>query len=332
MRYLILSDIHGSLTALNAVLPYFEQFKCDYILLLGDILYHGPRNPLPEGYAPKEVARRLNEYADKIIAVRGNCDCEVDQMLLRFPCQADYVPVFDNGIMLFLSHGHVYAPHNMPSLYGASLFLYGHTHLWELNCNNEGMWFCNPGSISLPKENRPASFAVYDNGTIAIYTLSGELLAQSDVKVATYPRLLQQAIALATEAHAGQVDRAGMPYITHPLRVMEACNTTEEKIAAVLHDVVEDTSVTLDDLATQFPPEIVEAIRCLTHLPEDTYEEYIEHVATNPIAVQVKLRDLTDNMDVRRLEAIGEADTERLRKYLKAYKRLSRLQDMRSTQ
>ena len=143
-------------------------------------------------------------------------------MLLRFPCQADYVPVFDNGIMLFLSHGHVYAPHNMPSLYGASLFLYGHTHLWELNCNNEGMWFCNPGSISLPKEGRPASFAVYDNGTIAIYTLSGELLAQSDVKVATYPRLLQQAIALATEAHAGQVDRAGMPYITHPLRVMEA--------------------------------------------------------------------------------------------------------------
>ena len=187
------------------------------------------------------------------------------------------------------------------------------------------MWFCNPGSISLPKENRPASFAIYDNGTIAIYTLSGELLAQSDVKVATYPRLLQQAIALATEAHAGQVDRAGMPYITHPLRVMEACNTTEEKIAAVLHDVVEDTSVTLDDLATQFPPEIVEAIRCLTHLPEDTYEEYIGHVATNPIAVQVKLRDLTDNMDVRRLEAICEADAERLRKYLKAYKRLSRL-------
>ena len=325
MRYLILSDIHGSLTALNAVLPYFEQFKCNYILLLGDILYHGPRNPLPEGYAPKEVAERLNEYADKIVAVRGNCDCEVDQMLLHFPCQADYVPVFDNGVMLLLSHGHVYAPHNMPSLCGASLFLYGHTHLWKLSRNEEGVWLCNPGSISLPKENRPASFAVYDNGIITIYTLSGEVLAQSTVKAGAYPPLLQRAIELATAAHAGQTDRAGVPYITHPLRVMEACNTIEEKIAAVLHDVVEDTAVTLDDLAKQFPPEIVEAVRCLTHLPEDTYEEYVEQIATNPISVQVKLRDLTDNMDVRRLTAIGEPDVERLRRYLKAYKRLSGL-------
>lgn len=325
MRYLILSDIHGSLTALNAVLPYFEQFKCNYILLLGDILYHGPRNPLPEGYAPKEVAERLNEYADKIVAVRGNCDCEVDQMLLHFPCQADYVPVFDNGVMLLLSHGHVYAPHNMPSLCGASLFLYGHTHLWELTRNKEGVWLCNPGSLSLPKENRPASFAVYDNGIITIYTLLGEVLAQSTVKAGAYPPLLQRAIELATAAHAGQTDRAGVPYITHPLRVMEACNTIEEKIAAVLHDVVEDTSVTLDDLAKQFPPEIVEAVRCLTHLPEDTYEEYVEQIATNPISVQVKLRDLTDNMDVRRLTAIGEPDVERLRRYLKAYKRLSGL-------
>ncbi len=325
MRYLILSDIHGSLTALNAVLPYFEQFKCNYILLLGDILYHGPRNPLPEGYAPKEVAERLNEYADKIVAVRGNCDCEVDQMLLHFPCQTDYVPVFDNGVMLLLSHGHVYAPHNMPSLCDTSLFLYGHTHLWELTRNEKSVLLCNPGSISLPKENRPASFVMYDNGIITVYTLSGEVLAQSNVKTGAYPPLLQRAIELATAAHAGQTDRAGVPYITHPLRVMEACNTTEEKIAAVLHDVVEDTSVTLDDLAKQFPPEIVEAVRCLTHLPEDTYEEYIEQIATNPISVQVKLRDLTDNMDVRRLTAIGEHDVERLRRYLKAYKRLSGL-------
>ena len=143
--------------------------------------------------------------------------------------------------------------------------------------------------------------------------------------IGAYPPLLQRAIELATAAHAGQTDRAGVPYITHPLRVMEACNTIEEKIAAVLHDVVEDTAVTLDDLAKQFPPEIVEAVRCLTHLPEDTYEEYVEQIATNPISVQVKLRDLTDNMDVRRLTAIGEPDVERLRRYLKAYKRLSGL-------
>lgn len=325
MRYLIISDIHGSLTALDAVLPYFEQLKCNYILLLGDILYHGPRNPLPEGYAPKEVADRLNKYADKIIAVRGNCDCEVDQMVLRFPCQGSYTTLFDNDAMLFLTHGHLYTPHNMPHISDISLFLYGHTHRWELTRNDEGIWICNPGSISLPKDNRPATFAVYDNGTIIVYTLSGEILAQTELNAVSYQPLLQLAIELATQAHFGQKDRAGMPYINHPLRVMQACNTVEEKIAAVLHDVVEDTNVTFADLATQFPPEIVEAVRSLTHAPEDTYEEYVEKVARNPIAVQVKLRDLTDNMDVRRLSVISDTDVERLRKYLKAYRYLMNL-------
>lgn len=181
MRYLILSDIHGSMTALDKVLPYFAKCHCDYILLLGDILYHGPRNPLPVGYDPRAVAQCLNAYAARIVAVRGNCDSEVDQMMLQFPCMADYIPVFDNGVTLFLTHGHIYSPTHLPHLYGTSLFLYGHTHLWELKRNDDGLWHCNPGSVSLPKGGMPPTFAIYDNGIIAVYTLTGEELAKTDI-------------------------------------------------------------------------------------------------------------------------------------------------------
>ena len=322
MRYLIISDIHGSITALEAVLPYFDRLSCDYIISLGDILYHGPRNPLPEGHNPKAVAERLNEYASRIIAVRGNCDCEVDQMVLQFPCLPDYMPVFDNGVTLFLSHGHLYSPRFMPPLHGVSLFLYGHTHLWELTRHDSGVWMCNPGSIALPKEGRPATFAVYDNGVVMIYTLDGKVLQSVDV-LNDNP-LLQRAIAIAVSAHDGQTDRSAKPYVTHPLRVMQGCATLDERIVAVLHDVVEDTSVTFDDLSRDFPPHIVDAVRCLTHTPDKTYEQYIEQVASNPIAVQVKLRDLSDNMDIRRLASLSAGDIDRLHRYLKAYRRLHR--------
>lgn len=322
MRYLIISDIHGSVTALDAVLGYFDRLECDYIISLGDILYHGPRNPLPDGHNPGAVAERLNEYASRIIAVRGNCDCEVDQMVLQFPCLPDYMPVFDNGVTLFLSHGHLYSPRFMPPLHGTSLFLYGHTHLWELKQHDNGVWMCNPGSIALPKEGRPATFAVYDNGVVMIYSLDGRILQVADVM--NDSPLLQRAIDMATSAHDGQTDRAGKPYVTHPLRVMQACSTPEERIVAVLHDVVEDTAVTLDDLSRDFPSHIVDAVRCLTRTPDMTYEQYIERVAVNPVAVQVKLRDLSDNMDVRRLESLTEDDIMRLHRYLKAYRRLKR--------
>jgi len=176
MKYLIISDIHGSETYLQAVLHLFEEKHYDFLILLGDILYHGPRNPLPEGHNPAGIVKLLNHYASKIIACRGNCDAEVDQMLLHFPCQSDYTLIVDEGIRIFATHGHIYNPENLPPFEGKNVFLYGHTHLWELK-EQDHMLICNPGSISLPKENRPPTYATYENRTISIYTLENELIA-----------------------------------------------------------------------------------------------------------------------------------------------------------
>ncbi|MDF2612744.1 MAG: phosphodiesterase, family [Clostridia bacterium] len=179
MKYMILSDIHGSETYLQDVLHVFEEKNYDLLILLGDILYHGPRNSLPEGHNPAGVVKLLNQYADKIIACRGNCDAEVDQMLLSFPCLSDYSLIVDEGIRIFATHGHIYSPENLPSIIGGNhIFLYGHTHLWELK-KQDNTLICNPGSVSLPKENRPHTYAVYEGGTLSIYTLSQQLLISS---------------------------------------------------------------------------------------------------------------------------------------------------------
>ena len=128
MKYLLVSDIHGSLPALERVLHVFEQTHCDLLCLLGDILNYGPRNGLPEGLDPQGIVQRLKPYADRIVAVRGNCDSEVDQMLLPFPIMSDYALLVDEGKRLFLTHGHVWNPEKMPAL-GVDFFVYGHTHL-----------------------------------------------------------------------------------------------------------------------------------------------------------------------------------------------------------
>lgn len=137
-------------------------------------------------------------------------------------------------------------------------------------------------------------------------------------------QLLSKAINLAMQAHAGQVDKAGMPYIGHVMRVMQAGKTIDEKIVGVLHDVVEDTTWTFDALLAEgFPVHIVDALRCVTKLSDDeSYEAFINRVKNNPLAVAVKINDLTDNMDVRRLQTLTDADVQRLRKYLKAYQSL----------
>ena len=137
-------------------------------------------------------------------------------------------------------------------------------------------------------------------------------------------QLLSKAINIAMQAHAGQVDKAGMPYIGHVMRVMQAGKTIDEKIVGVLHDVVEDTTWTFDALLAEgFPGHIVDALRCVTKLSDDEpYESFINRVKTNPLAVAVKINDLTDNMDIRRLQALTDADVQRLRKYLKAYQSL----------
>lgn len=135
---------------------------------------------------------------------------------------------------------------------------------------------------------------------------------------------LQRAIEIATEAHKGQVDKAGNDYIGHPLRVMDMGKTDEEKIVGVLHDVVEDTSWTFETLAAEgFSAEIIEALRCVTKTSEnENYDKFIERVKKNPLATAVKIYDLTDNMDIRRLPYLSDKDVKRLKKYLKAYKRL----------
>lgn len=179
MKYMIVSDIHGSAYYSEKAIKLFEDNNCDLLILLGDILYHGPRNPLPKGHDPQAVVSLLNLYASKIIAVRGNCDAEVDQMLLNFPCLSDYALIVDNNTTLFATHGHIYHEENLPKL-SKNIFLYGHTHLWRLK-KVDDILVCNPGSISLPKENRPSTYAIYENGSISIYDLKGEKLSSLSI-------------------------------------------------------------------------------------------------------------------------------------------------------
>lgn len=167
MKLIIVSDIHGSETAAVKAVDMFKKENCDYMLLLGDVLYHGPRNPLPEGHNPKGVAETLNSIKEKIIAVRGNCDAEIDQMLLEFPCMADYVMLVDGERKIFATHGHMYSPENLPKLYGISYFFSGHTHVAGVT-KKDGLTICNPGSSALPKEGKPASIAIYNNGDVKI--------------------------------------------------------------------------------------------------------------------------------------------------------------------
>lgn len=175
MKYLIFSDIHGSATAISQMLEVFEREKCDYMIILGDILYHGPRNPLPIGHDPQKVVTDLNKYKDKIIAVGGNCDAQVDQMVLDFPCLSEYTLIVDEGIRIFATHGHNYTLETTHFIGKGDIFLYGHTHLWEIE-NRNGVTVCNPGSIALPKENRPPTYALYDKGYLTVYNLENQVL------------------------------------------------------------------------------------------------------------------------------------------------------------
>ena len=172
MKFLIASDIHGSATWCRKFIDAIHAEKPDKIILLGDILYHGPRNDLPNGYDPKEVIALLNPLADRILAVRGNCDAEVDQMVLDFPVMADYATLFDEtGRELFLTHGHVFGAgmHNSvdhaPALPEGSALVYGHTHIKvnEESAAHPGLWLFNPGSVSIPKDGTH-SYGIYEDG------------------------------------------------------------------------------------------------------------------------------------------------------------------------
>ena len=174
MRYLIVSDIHGSATRLEKVLDYFTREHMDMLLILGDIINYGPRNGLPEGLDAQRVAAMLNAVSDKIIAIRGNCDSEVDQMLLDFPMMGDYTMVVDDGTRLLLTHGHHINETNRPTV-GCDIFLYGHTHLPKIE-KQDGCIVCNTGSITFPKEGNEPTFATYEGGTLRLHRLDGEVI------------------------------------------------------------------------------------------------------------------------------------------------------------
>lgn len=176
MKYLIVSDIHGSFPQLQKALTLFESLHCDMLLILGDILNYGPRNGVPEGLNPKMIAESLNAMADKIMAIRGNCDSEVDQMLLQFPMMADYALVVDNGKKLLLTHGHKYTPENLPP--GTFDFVFtGHTHLWKLEQQGQTI-FCNTGSITFPKGDNCPTLATFEDGRTTVYNLDGTPLKE----------------------------------------------------------------------------------------------------------------------------------------------------------
>jgi hypothetical protein len=190
MKYLIVSDIHGSASDCEKALSHFERLGCDMIICLGDILYHGPRNPIPDGYDSNALCALLNPLADRIVACRGNCDCEVCEMVLDFPLMSDYNIIVDGTTKIFATHGHIYSPtlpdgspvvkgSVPPPKFGYDIFLYGHTHVPFLQRDALGRIICNPGSTTLPKGGFPKTFAVYEDGKIVVYDLEGKVVLNS---------------------------------------------------------------------------------------------------------------------------------------------------------
>lgn len=177
MKWLIASDIHGSAYWCRRLLEKYAEEKADRLILLGDVLYHGPRNDLPDEYAPKKVIEMLNGMSDSILCVRGNCDTEVDQMVLKFPVLADYA-LFELGErMIYMTHGHVYNENNLPPLREGDILLHGHTHVSK--CVDHGNYvYMNPGSVSIPKENTPHGYMTLENGTFLWKSLDGETIRE----------------------------------------------------------------------------------------------------------------------------------------------------------
>ena len=181
MKYMIVSDIHGDADSTEKFLTHFTAEGCDKLIILGDILYHGPRNDLPVGYAPKRVIASLNAIKERVIAINGNCDAEVDQMVLDFTINPDPTAVEINGVKTVLTHGH---KTDVEGDFGGgfSLILYGHTHLLRAEKNAVGITVVNPGSTSIPKGGNPNTFAIFDeDNVITIYDLDKNVIASVKV-------------------------------------------------------------------------------------------------------------------------------------------------------
>ncbi len=171
MRILFISDIHGVPSTLEAALAAGESLGWDKLVLLGDLLYHGPRNGVPNFYDPERVVKILNGFKDRIVAVRGNCDAEVDQMLLSFPLMGDYAILEAGKDTFFLTHGHLWNEYRLPPLGMGTILAHGHTHVPELKKLPCGLTIFNPGSISLPKGGSSRSFGYYDGENLRHYTI-----------------------------------------------------------------------------------------------------------------------------------------------------------------
>ena len=163
MKWFIASDIHGSAYCCKMMLERYREERADRLLFLGDILYHGPRNELPQGYAPKEVIAMLCEKGAETLSVRGNCDCEVDQMVLPFPVLADYTVLDTGSRLIFATHGHLFSPSNPLPMKKGDILLSGHTHVPRCE-ETDGLVFLNPGSVSIPKEGSVRSYMTLENG------------------------------------------------------------------------------------------------------------------------------------------------------------------------
>ncbi|CAM3575620.1 Phosphodiesterase YfcE [Vibrio aerogenes CECT 7868] len=171
MKLMIASDIHGSLSAAERVIELYQSSGATGLILLGDLLNHGPRNPVPDSYLPVQVAKLLNPYAKEIIAVRGNCDSEVDQMLLDFPMMEDFSWVMlESGQRFFLTHGHLYNQDNLPPLAKNDVLIHGHTHVPVARSCSEYYWF-NPGSVTFPRGDLPPSYGLFESGCLKVLSL-----------------------------------------------------------------------------------------------------------------------------------------------------------------
>ena len=182
MKLLIASDIHGAAGYCRDLLAAWDREGADRLLLLGDLLYHGPRNDLPPDYAPKEVIALLNARKNQIFCVRGNCDTEVDQMVLEFPILADYCLLMVGQTRMYATHGHVYNENHLPPLTDGDALIHGHTHLLEAKEitaeDGRRIKILNPGSVSIPKGGNPATYALLEDGVFTILTLDGEIVRQ----------------------------------------------------------------------------------------------------------------------------------------------------------
>lgn len=173
MKLLIASDIHGSAYFCRKLINRYKEEKADLLVLLGDILYHGPRNDLPYEYDPKSVIAMLNPLSSEIVCVRGNCEAEVDDMVLSFPVLSDYSEILTEKNRLFLTHGHKFSKDNHPPLREGTVLLSGHTHVPHFE-EKDGIIFCNPGSVSIPKENSHNSYVIIEKDTLSFKTIDGE--------------------------------------------------------------------------------------------------------------------------------------------------------------